>query len=583
MTEPRWVFPADRTEIPQGDLDEAARVVGGELSLHPVVAKVLVARGYRTPAEASRFLSDSLTELPDPFSMKGLPAAVDRLVQAILQQEAVTLYGDYDVDGVSSTALLTTFLRQVGLEVRTYIPHRLEEGYGLNRAAIETLAAEGTKLLVTLDCGITSHAEIERANALGVNVVVVDHHAVPEVMPPAVAVLNPLQPGCGYPTKWLCAGGVTFNLCMGLRKVLRERGFFAGKQEPNLKQLLDLVALATVADVVPLTGANRILVTHGLKELTAGRRPGVRALKDVAEVGGMEITAGTVGFRLGPRINAAGRLDDASVGLRCLLAPDYETAMPLARALNAANAERQQIEKLMLTGAIEQAEAAVARGARGLVLSSPDWHPGVVGIVASRIVERFHRPTILIGVHDGMGKGSARSIEGFHLYDAVKSISGLLTRFGGHKAAAGLSIDPARLAEFTLAFETAAAERLDDAALIPRCRIDAVVSVKELDEQAVEALQRLAPFGMGNPEPVLALRGQATTPRVLENKRPGEPGHLKLTLESAHRLDVIGFSMGQKVGLTEGPVDLAFKIGVDEYRGVRRLALKLTQLRASPV
>ncbi len=582
MTEPRWIFPADRAEVAQTDLDEAARVVAGELSLHPVVAKVLVARGYKTPADATRFLSDALTELPDPFLMKGLPRAVDRIVRAILEKEAVTLYGDYDVDGVSSTALLTTFLRQVGLEVRTYIPHRLEEGYGLNRAAIERLAAEGTKLLVTLDCGITSHAEIERANELGVNVVVVDHHAVPEVMPPAVAVLNPLQPGCDYPTKWLCAGGVTFNLCMGLRKVLRERGFFAGKQEPNLKQLLDLVALATVADVVPLTGANRILVTHGLKELTAGRRPGVRALKDVAEVGGIEITAGTVGFRLGPRINAAGRLDDASVGLQCLLAKDYETALPLARALDSANAERQQIERAMLTGAIEQAEAAVARGVRGLVLSSPDWHPGVVGIVASRIVERFSRPTICIGVHDGMGKGSARSIEGFHLYDAIKSISGSLARFGGHKAAAGLSIDPAKLAEFTQAFEAVAFASLEESALVPRCRIDAVVNAKDLDEKTVEALQRLAPFGMGNPEPVLAMRNQSAAPRVLQNKTPGEPGHLKLTLDSAPAFDVIGFRLADKVGLTEGPVDLAFKIAVDEFRGVRRLALKLTSLRTTP-
>ena len=581
MTEPRWVFPSDRAQLAQTDLDEAARVLGSELSLPSVVAKVLVARGYRTPAEAKKFLSDSLTELPDPFTMKGLPQAVERIVQAILTKEAVTLYGDYDVDGVSSTALLTTFLRQVGLEVRTYIPHRLEEGYGLNRAAIERLAAEGTRLLITLDCGITSHAEIERANSLGVNVIVVDHHAVPEVMPPAVAVLNPLQPGCDYPTKWLCAGGVTFNLCMGLRKTLRERGFFEGKQEPNLKQLLDLVALATVADVVPLTGANRILVTHGLKELTAGRRPGVRALKDVAEVGGLEITAGTVGFRLGPRINAAGRLDDASVGLQCLLARDYETALPLARALDSANQERQQIERNMLNGAIEQAEAAVARGVRGLVLSSPDWHPGVVGIVASRIVERFHRPTILIGVHEGMGKGSARSIENFHLYDAIKSVSAPLARFGGHKAAAGLSIDPARLAEFTLAFETVAGERLDDAALIPRCRIDALVSPSELTEEAVEALQKLAPFGMGNPEPVLALRRQVASPRVLQNKKPGLPGHLKLTLEGAPAFDVIGFSLAEKAGLTEGPVDLAFKIAIDEFRGVRRLALKVTQLRAS--
>ncbi|MBL8912118.1 MAG: single-stranded-DNA-specific exonuclease RecJ, partial [Archangium sp.] len=562
--EPRWVFPLERLKKSEKtdegqtpDLEAEARDVAKSLNLHPVVAKVLVGRGHRTAGDAQKFLSEALTDLPDPFLMKGLPEAVARVIRAIESKEAVTLYGDYDVDGVTSTALLTTFLKQVGLDVRTYIPHRLGEGYGLNRAAIERLAGEGTKLLITLDCGITSHAEIARANELGMNVVVVDHHAVPEVMPPAIAVLNPLQPGCGYPTKWLCAGGVTFNLCIGLRKVLREKGHFAGKQEPNLKQHLDLVALATVADVVPLTGANRILVTHGLRELTAGRRPGVRALKDVAEVGGEEVTAGTVGFRLGPRINAAGRLDDASIGLQCLLAPDYRSALPLARALDSANAERQQIERAMLSGAIEQAEGAVARGARGLVLSSPDWHPGVVGIVASRIVERFHRPTILIGVHEGVGKGSARSIEGFHLYDAIKECSGALSRFGGHKAAAGLSIDPSRLGEFTQAFETIAGSRLDDQALIPRCRIDAVVAPNELNEAAVEALQKLAPFGMGNPEPVLAMKGQLAAPRVLQNKNPDEPGHLKLTLEAAPSFDVIGFRQAEKAPLTDKPVDLA--------------------------
>jgi single-stranded-DNA-specific exonuclease len=579
MIEPRWILPGERPGV--GDVDEAARVVAGELGLHPVAARVLAARGHGTPEAAQKFLSDALTDLPDPFLMKGLPAAVERLARAVKNQDAVTLYGDYDVDGVTSTALLSTVLGQLGLTVRTYIPHRLEEGYGLNLPAIEKLAAEGTKLLVTLDCGITSYAEIAKAKELGLDVIVVDHHAVPETMPPALAVLNPLQPGCDYPTKWLCAGGVTFNLCMGLRKTLREAGFFATRPEPNLKQHLDLVALATVADVVPLTGANRVLVTHGLEQLSAAKRPGVRALKEVAGIAGQEVTAGQVGFRLGPRINAAGRLDDASVGLQCLLAKDYETALKLARALDSANAERQQIERNMLQEALDQASAAVERGAKGLVLSSPGWHPGVVGIVASRVVERFHRPSILIGVHDGMGKGSARSIEGFHLYDAIKSVSGHLARFGGHKAAAGLSIDPGRLPQFRTDFEAVAAERLTEADLVPRFRIDALVRPEELDEAAVQALTTLAPFGMGNPEPVLALQRLLTSPRVLDNKTPGEPGHLKLSLEAAPKLDVIGFRLADKAPLTEGPVDLAFKVGVDEFRGVRRVALKVTALRAS--
>ncbi len=580
MLEPRWILPNERPGAE--DVDGAARVVAAELGLHPIAARVLAARGHGTPEAAQKFLSDALTELPDPFLMKGLPAAVERLARAVASQDAVTLYGDYDVDGVTSTALLSTVLREVGLEVRTYIPHRLEEGYGLNLPAIERLAEEGTRLLVTLDCGITSHREIAKANELGLDVIVVDHHAVPETMPPALAVLNPLQPGCDYPTKWLCAGGVTFNLCMGLRKTLRAAGHFATRPEPNLKQHLDLVALATVADVVPLTGANRILVTHGLQQLTQARRPGVRALKEVAGLAGAEVTAGQVGFRLGPRINAAGRLDDASVGLQCLLARDVEAALPLARALDAANAERQQIEKSMLHEALSQAEDAVSRGARGLVLSSDGWHPGVVGIVASRVVERFHRPAILIGVHDGMGKGSARSIEGFHLYDAIKSVSGQLARFGGHKAAAGLSIDPRHVDAFRADFEAVAGARLGEGDLVPRLRLDAVVSPEELDEASVAGLARLAPFGMGNPEPVLAMQRQLTSPRVLNSKSPGEPGHLKLTVEAAPRLDVIGFRLADKAPLTDGPVDLAFKISVDEFRGVRRVALKVTALRASP-
>ncbi|MBL8920596.1 MAG: single-stranded-DNA-specific exonuclease RecJ [Myxococcaceae bacterium] len=566
---------------PTGDEEGAAATLSRELGVHPVAARVLTNRGYRSPEAAQAFLTDALTALPDPFRMKGLPAAVERLLRAISAQDKVTLWGDYDVDGVCSTALLTTFLRDVGLEVRTYIPHRLGEGYGLNATAIEKLAREGTKLLVTLDCGITSHAEIAKANALGLEVIVVDHHAVPETMPPALAVLNPLQPGCDYPTKWLCAGGVTFNLCMALRKALRERGHFATRPEPNLKQLLDLVALATVADVVPLTGANRIFVRHGLEVLTNASRPGVRALKEVSQLAGMRITAGHVGFRLGPRINAAGRLDDASLGLQLLLSKDVPSARPLAQKLDAANAERQQIERAMLQGAVEQAQGFVDRGAKGLVIAQEGWHPGVVGIVASRVVERFHRPTVMIGSYDGTWRGSARSIEGFHLYDALKRCSGDLSKFGGHKAAAGLSIDPGRVDAFRTAFEQVTGELLSEDQLIPRQRVDAVVQPKELDVKAVEALQALAPFGMGNPEPVLAARRLVTSPRVLENKQPGLPGHLKLSLEAAPQLDCIGFGFAELAPLTEAPVDLAFQVEVDEYLGHQRVGLKLKALQAS--
>ncbi|MFE8600074.1 single-stranded-DNA-specific exonuclease RecJ [Archangium violaceum] len=566
----RWLMP----EVPQ----EQAAALAAELGLHPLSARVLVHRGLRSPEAASAFLSDRLADLPDPFRMKGMVAAVERLFRAIREKEHITLYGDYDVDGVCSTSLMTLFLRELGARPATYIPHRMDEGYGLNLQAVEKIAADGTRVLVTLDCGVTSVAEISRARDLGLDVVVVDHHTVPPTLPPAVAVLNPHQPGCEYPTKHLCAAGVAFNLCMGLRKKLREDGWFATRKEPNLKALMDLVAMATVADVVPLTGANRILVHHGLQELSAGRRYGVRALKEVA---GLEadspVTAGQVGFRLGPRINAAGRLHDASLGLQLLCSETLEAARSLAQVLDRANAERQGIESGILTEALAQAEER-AEHARGFVLYSEGWHPGVIGIVASRVVERFHRPTVMVGVKDGVGKGSARSIEGFHLYDALSGCADLLARFGGHKHAAGLTIEAKHLPALRESFERIARQRLTPEDLIPRCKVDAVVGVKELDERAVEALQKLGPFGQGNPEPVLVLRHQVARPRVLPHKSGGA-GHLKLALVDAPSVDAIGFGMADRVSLTEGPVDLAFQASFDTFRGQRRLSLKLKDLR----
>ncbi len=568
----RWLLPET--------VDQQAASLAGELGLHPLPARVLLHRGYSTPEAASAFLSDKLADLPDPFRMKGMAAAVERLTRALRLGEKITLYGDYDVDGVCSTSLLTLFLRELGARPATYIPHRLGEGYGLNLQAVERLAAEGTRVLVTLDCGVTAVAEIARARDLGVDVIVVDHHTVPTTLPPAVAVLNPHQPGCDYPTKTLCAAGVAFNFCMGVRKRLRDEGFFASRKEPLLKGLMDLVALATVADVVPLTGANRILVAHGLQELSAARRPGVRALKEVAGIDiDAPITSGQVGFRLGPRINAAGRLHDASLGLQLLTAESLEDARRLAQMLDRANSERQGIESTILTEALKQAETR--KEARGFVLYSEGWHPGVIGIVASRVVERFYRPTIMVGVHEGVGKGSARSIEGFHLYDAISGCSDMLSRFGGHKYAAGLTIDADRLPAFRDAFERIALERLSPEDLIPRCKVDALVTPNELDERAVESLQKLGPFGQGNPEPVLVLRRQMARPRVLPPKTGYGSAHLKLALVDVPQVDAIGFGMADRLALVEGPVDLAFQVGMDTFRGQRRVSLRLKDLRAA--
>jgi single-stranded-DNA-specific exonuclease len=569
--------PARRWIETQVDGEAAVRLAAA-LRLHPLAARVLAARGLAEPADAERFLAAKLTDLPDPFTMKGMDAAVARIVRALEAGERIACYGDYDVDGVTSTVLLAGFLRAAGADVVTYTPHRLVEGYGLNTGAVGKLGERGVQLLVTLDCGITSVEEVRAAADLGLDTVVVDHHTVPIELPAASAILNPHQPGCPYPSKDLAAVGVTFALVMALRKRLREAGWFrldARRPEPNLKEALDLVALGTIADVVPLVGANRILVRWGLEELAHTKRPGLRALKRVAGVpDGVAVSAGQVGFRLAPRINAAGRLDDAGRGVRLLLTDDPAAAQALAEELDRENASRQEIERRILDEALTDAAARVAAGARGLVLARDGWHPGVVGIVASRVAERFHRPAVLVGIaEDGVGKGSGRSIEGFHLYDALAACAGHLSRFGGHKHAAGVTIERAAVDGFRAAFERHAQERLTDEDLVPRCRIDGWVAQDEVSEHAAEALQRLGPFGAGHPEPVFALRGGAAKARTV-----GAGGkHLKLAL--GRGLDAIGFGMGDRLADCGGPVEAAFTVGFDEWDGTRRLQLRLRDLR----
>jgi single-stranded-DNA-specific exonuclease len=555
---------------------EVAERLAGALRLHPLAARILAARGHADPGAAGAFLEARLADLPDPFAMKGMRAAVDRIARALAAGERIACYGDYDVDGVTSTALLAGFLRAAGGDVVTYTPHRLTEGYGLNAAAVGKLAAQGVKLLVTLDCGITSVEEVRAATAAGVETVVVDHHTVPVELPQAAAILNPHQPGCGYPSKELAAVGVTFALVMALRKALREAGRFgAERPEPNLKEALDLVALGTVADVVPLVGANRILVKWGLEELARTRRPGLDALKRVAGIAkGAPVGAGQVGFRLAPRINAAGRLDDGGRGVRLMLTTDGREAAALAEELDRENQARQELERQILEEAIADGAARVKAGAHGLVLHRAGWHPGVVGIVASRIVERFHRPAVLVGALDGVGKGSGRSIEGFHLYDALAACAEHLVRFGGHKHAAGVTIAPEAVPAFRDAFEAHAARVIAPEDLVPRTRIDGWIATGDVGERAAADLAKLGPFGAGHPEPVWALRGPAARARKI-----GADGrHLKMLLGGG--VDAIGFGMGDRLDACAGEVEAAFTIGFDEWDGVRRVQLKLKDLRA---
>ena len=559
------------------------------LGIPAPVGRVLWARGYREPSQAERFLEPRFEHLPNPFELKGIDAAVSRLQRALAQGERVCVYGDYDVDGVTSTALLVSVLRKLGGNVEFYVPHRLVEGYGLNVRALEKLAARGTRLVVSADCGVTAVAEIDAAAKLGLDVVVIDHHTASQDLPRALAILNPHQPGCTFPGRELAAVGVAFHLLLALRKRLREAGWFASRPEPNLREVLDLVALGTIADVVPLTGPNRVLVHFGLKELARGARLGVLALKSVAQLTG-EVTAGDVGFKLGPRINAAGRLDDASVGVRLLLSEDLREARALAEQLDRANAERQDLQVRIASEAIAHAEKlGPPEARRTLVVSSSGWHVGVVGIVAARLVERFHRPALVIAEEGGVAKGSGRSVEGFHLYDALARCARHLTRFGGHKHAAGVTLDTGRISDFAEALEAEGRESLDPAQLSARLRIDAELHPREVRMELASQLRRLAPFGAGNPEPVFFCRDLAAHEvRLLPDKKGAGPGHLKLRLgeagprvseEQSISLEAIGFNLGGTV-LAEGTrLDAAFQLAVDNWNGSERLQLKVKDLK----
>jgi len=559
------------------------------LGIPAPVGRVLWARGYREPAQAERFLEPRLEHLPNPFELKGIEAAVSRLQRALAQGERVCVYGDYDVDGVTSTALLVSVLRKLGGNVEFYVPHRLVEGYGLNVRALEKLAGRGTRLVVSADCGVTAVAEIDAAARLGLDVVVIDHHTASQDLPRALAILNPHQPGCTFPGRELAAVGVAFHLLLALRKRLREAGWFASRPEPNLREVLDLVALGTIADVVPLTGPNRVLVHFGLQELARGARIGVLALKSVAQLAG-EVTAGDVGFKLGPRINAAGRLDDASVGVRLLLSEDPREARALAEQLDRANAERQDLQVRIASEAIAHAEKlGPPEARRTLVVSSSGWHVGVVGIVAARLVERFHRPALVIAEEGGVAKGSGRSVEGFHLYDALARCAHHLTKFGGHKHAAGVTLDTGRISEFAEALEAEGREALDPAQLSARLRIDAELHPREVRMELASQLRRLAPFGAGNPEPVFFCRELAAHEvRLLPDKKGTGPGHLKLRLgEVATRvsegesiaLEAIGFNLGGTVPAVGTRLDAAFQLAVDTWNGSERLQLKVKDLR----
>ncbi|HKT36251.1 MAG TPA: single-stranded-DNA-specific exonuclease RecJ [Nitrospira sp.] len=557
-----WVFrefdPCHRAALAQA------------LSISSATASLLLARGVTTPTEAVTWMSHQLPH--DPFLIPDMEPAIERLHEAVSSREPVCFYGDYDVDGMSATALYLSFFGSLGAEVRAYVPHRKREGYGLNAAAVQRLHDEGISLLVTSDCGTTSHREIGLAKQLGMDVIVTDHHQTGDAMPPAVAVMNPHRAGAQYPFRGLCSAGLAYKVAQAYQQRYGQAGV-------SLESLLDLVALATIADVVPLQDENRGFVREGLAQISRGARCGIRALKQVAGVV-RDCSPETIAFKLAPRLNAAGRLDHAMLGVQLLTTESPAEAQRLAERLDELNRERQKIEADLMSEAVEAVNGQEVPAA--LVLASRRWHVGVVGIAAARLVERFHRPTIVIAIDEqGVGKGSARTVGKFDLYQGLAACQDVLDAFGGHPSAAGVTVRECRLDQFRDRFTAVVAEWMSGADSVPTLHVDAEVQLTEVTAKLIKEIGAFHPFGAGNPEPTFAVKGL----QVMDSRTVGDK-HLKMTVRQGRSIPFDSIGFGMKSLLDRGiparaPVDLAFLPELNHWNGYDRIQLRIRDLRIS--
>ena len=574
MTPLRWLLPPD-----DPGLAAVAQRLRREMDLPPFLADLLARRGYLTPEAVQNFLHPKLNLLTDPFTLPNMPAAADRILRALADGERIVLYGDYDVDGVTSLTILSGLLRAYGGDVECFLPLRIEEGYGLSTEGVarclETLRPQ---LLIAVDCGTASVGEIAFLQAQGVDVVVFDHHEAQAVLPPCVALVNPKL---GASSHALCSAGLVFKACHALLKRRPLAGF-------DLKDSLDLVALGTVADLVPLVEENRLFVRRGSVILANTQRPGLRALMEVAGVHA-PVRPSDIGYRLGPRLNAAGRLGTAQAALELLTTADGARAKALAATLDEQNRERQAVEQRTLLEAQRQVAGHGADSGGGhaaIVVGARGWHPGVLGIVASRLMRAHHRPTLVVGFDEqGLGKGSGRSIQGLSLVSALTECARLLDKFGGHEMAAGLTLQESVFEEFQAAFRLVARGSLTDAQLEPCLHLDAEVTLAELDADFLSCHETLQPFGMGNPQPTFLVRGVAPVeePRVLKEK------HLKFLLRQPRARAAGSYGLATPaiyfnsahLDLPRPPWDVAFQVEANEYRGNVSLQVQVQAIRAA--
>lgn len=559
---------------------ECTRALLSAFQISPVIARVLSNRGLAdSPVALQDFMRPALAQLHDPNGMLGMHEAVDRLLQARECNEQVTIYGDYDTDGSTSTALLLRAFRHVGIRCDFYIPHRMEEGYGLHKEAIEKLAALGTRLLVTVDTGISGYEQVAHANHLGMEVIVTDHHQAPAQLPPAIAVVNPNRQDCLYPNKHLTGVGVAWKLAHALLRAVKQP-----PQEATafLRSLLDLVAIGTVADFAPLVGENRILVSHGLDQIARSTNAGIAEMKRLLQMPDSRPSAHQIGFQIAPRLNAAGRTNHARICVELLTTDCRRTAADITGKLDVFNKERRVVETQIFEQCLRFVDQNIDLNRdRIVVVNGRDWHIGVIGIVASKIMDMVDRPVIVLSEQNNSAKGSARSVRNFNIHQALKACEEHLTTFGGHPNAAGLQLDCAKIAAFREAINAYAGTTLDPEDLKPVLTIDTEVSGHELDDQLMRDLGKLEPYGQSNPAPVLAVRHLrlADTPRIVGNN------HLKLQFKYAdgRPLSGIGFNMGALQSVLasnrNASLDVAFVPTVNTYWAQPRVELEVKDLR----
>jgi len=561
-----WDFP-DQPDVQMvEDLSE-------ELSISPIIAGILLNRDFKSPESVRGFFACDLEDLHDPFRIKGMEKAVQRIIQAVEVGEKIIIYGDYDVDGVTSTSVLLIVLRNIGANVDYFIPNRFDDGYGLSVSGIDKTILKGAKLIITVDNGISANKEIDYVNQQGADLIVVDHHVPDDILPKAYSIINPKQEDCPYPEKNLAAVGLSFKLSQALYQI-------KNYHMDDLYEIMDIVAIGTVADIVPMIGENRIITRHGISQLGNTTNFGIQALLENTNLTDTKMAAGNILFSIGPRLNAGGRLGNAGLGVELLTAKNIIDARKFADALETENKKRREIDSETLESALSLIENTnYLENKKSIVLYSDTWHLGVIGIVASRLVEKYYLPTVLISFNEGIGRGSARSIHGFNIHSAFKKCADLLENYGGHKYAAGLSIQKSNVDKFVKMMESIAQEELTQENMTPRITVDKEVKLQEIDNNLLNSINSFAPFGPQNSKPLFATRDiqLVGTPRIVGKN------HLKFKIiQEGTIFDTIGFGLGEYLNIIESKrngFDVAYQIEGNEWQGRYSIQLRIKDIK----